>query len=643
MQYNILKRLLESPRGATLFWIYLSTGVGVFSLTDVADSFYLFLCIFFILLGSIMDYKSFYPIRRLLLNFLGITFTLYFAFQLSLDNLVEPLSNLILTLLGIKFLEEKKPRDMYQILLLSLLCLSLATLYNLSISFLILLTFFSLLGITSLVFINAYKQNQKSYLPLETFRHYSTVSFSLFVAVLLLSVPFFVFLPRTQFPLFDVFGRSNGLKTGIAKEVSLGKVGEIQQDNAVAFRVFSLPQSIKEPYWRVQVFDTYQDNRWISTLKETFSPLKGIGEFNYTIILEPHYEDYLPMLDFPYSISSLEGIKEQVFVRPGGVFRVSANINKVIRYTASSVSEPVPSYETLSSAYIQVPKDVPEGIKRLARELSMGVADEEEKVKRVIKHFNEGGYSYTLKLESYEGDPLEYFLFVSKKGNCEYYASATALILRLMGIPARVVGGFKGAMWNNYGNYHIVTNSMAHVWVEAYLKGRWVRIDTTPRYQSPAVKRISSLSMLKDAIVSFWYTNVVGFSAEKQINILKAFSKGVQWSVKKENFTVVFKYLLLVFLITLSFYFVFLYYRQFRKTPENLYIKLTQVLKCEEEPERLLEKFKGKDFYHYVEYIVRLYQRHKYSNYKIYPDEVERGYRALKELKNINNSDRSLP
>jgi len=642
MHYSILKKLLESPKGATLIWIYLSTGVGVFSLAEIADTLYLSLCILFILLGAIMDYKNSYPIKRILLNLLGIALTFYFAFQISLDNLVEPLSNLLLTLLGIKFLEEKKPRDMYQILLLSLLCLSLATLYNLSISFLIMLTFFSLLGITSLVFINAYKQNPKNFQPLEVFKYYSVISLSLFVAVLFLSVPFFVFLPRSHFPLFDVFGRSDGLKTGIASEVSLGKVGEIQQDNTVAFRVFGLSQDIKEPYWRVQVFDTYEGNRWISTLKESFSPLKGMGDISYTIILEPHYEDYLPMLDYPYSIGSLEGIKGQVFVRPGGAFRLSTNINRTIRYTATSISEPVLSYETLYDAYTEVPEDVPESIKRLAMELSKGVMDEEEKVQRVIKHFREGGYSYSLKLESYEGDPLEYFIFVSKKGNCEYYASATALILRIMGIPSRVVGGFKGAMWNNYGNYHIVTNSMAHVWVEAYIDGRWVRIDTTPSYQSPAIKRISSLALLKDAIVSFWYTNVVGFSVEKQISVFRTFGKGLKWSVKKENLKVVFKYILLVLLMTTFFYLVFLYYTELRKTPDNLYKRLVQVLESKEEPERLLEKFKGRDFYHYVEYIVRLYQRHKYSNYRVYPDEVERGYRALKEIKNkLSNADHS--
>jgi Transglutaminase-like enzymes, putative cysteine proteases len=642
MRSSTLKRLLESPRASTLIWVYLSAIVGVLSLVGMAEVLYILVCLSFLSAGLFMDYKQTYPIRRLFLNTFGVAMVLYFGSQLSLDNLVGPLSNLLLVLLGIKFLEEKKPRDMYQILLLSLLCISLATLHNLSLSFLLFLLIFSLLSITSLVFINSYRQSQRDYQRAEVFFYYSKVSLALFISVFLLAIPFFVGLPRSQFPLLDLFGRGEGLKTGIAKEVSLGKVGEIQQDNTIAFRVYGLSQELKDPYWRVQVFDTYQKGRWVNNLKGSQPLPKGTGDVQYTVVLEPHYDDYLPALDYPYSLSSLEGIKAQVFVAPGGVFRASTSINRPIRYTASSVFEP-PNWDENIEPYLEVPKDVPKGIRNLAQELSRDARTDEEKLKRVIDHFSKG-YSYSLKLERFEGDPLEYFLLVSKKGNCEYYASATALLLRLMDVPARVVGGFKGAIWNNYGNYYIITNSMAHVWVEAYVNGKWVRVDTTPPYQSPALRRISTFSLIKDSIVSFWYSNVVGFSAEKQISLFKAFGKGLRWSVKKENLLVVLKYILLTALGLALLYLPIYLYRRLRKDPENLFRRLQETLNSKDSPERLLEKFKGKEQYRYVEYIVRLYQRYKYSNYRVYPDEVREGYRALKILKDtLNSSRRSSP
>ncbi|NAZ23331.1 MAG: DUF3488 domain-containing protein, partial [Thermocrinis sp.] len=520
--------------------------------------------------------------------------------------------------------------------------ISLATLHNLSLSFLLFLLVFSLLSITSLVFINSYRQSQRDYQRAEVFFYYSKVSLALFISVFLFAIPFFVGLPRSQFPILDLFGRGEGLKTGIAKEVSLGKVGEIQQDNTLAFRVYGLSQGLRDPYWRVQVFDTYQKGRWVNNLKGSQALPKGTGDVQYTVVLEPHYDEYLPALDYPYSLSSLEGIKAQVFVSSGGVFRASTLINRPVRYTASSFFEP-PNWDEDLESYLEVPKDVPKGIRNLAQELSRNAKTDEEKLKRVIAHFSKG-YTYSLKLGKFEGDPLEYFLLVSKKGNCEYYASATALLLRLMDVPARVVGGFKGAVWNNYGNYYIITNSMAHVWVEAYINGKWVRVDTTPPYQSPALRRISTFSLIKDSIVSFWYSNVVGFSAEKQINLFKAFGKGLRWSVKRENFTVVLKYILLTALALALLYLPFYLYRRLKRDPENLFRRLQEILNSKDSPERLLEKFKGKEQYRHVEYIVRLYQRYKYSNYRVYPDEVREGYRVLKTLKAmLNSSRRSSP
>jgi hypothetical protein len=334
----------------------------------MAEVPYLLLCLSFLFAGLFMDYKQTYPIRRIFLNTFGVAMVLYFGSQLSLENLVGPLSNLLLILLGIKFLEEKKPRDMYQILLLSLLCISLATLHNLSLSFLLFLLVFSLLSITSLVFINSYRQSQKDYQRAEVFFYYSKVSLALFISVFLFAIPFFVGLPRSQFPILDLFGRGEGLKTGIAREVSLGKVGEIQQDNTLAFRVYGLSQELRDPYWRVQVFDTYQSGRWVNNLKGSQALPKGTGDVQYTVVLEPHYDDYLPALDYPYSLSSLEGIKAQVFVAPGGVFRASTSINRPIRYTASSVFEP-PNWDEDLGSYLGVPK-MCQGNKNLAEELS---------------------------------------------------------------------------------------------------------------------------------------------------------------------------------------------------------------------------------------------------------------------------------
>ncbi len=78
----------------------------------------------------------------------------------------------------------------------------------------------------------------------------------------------------------------------------MGKVGESQEDNTLAFRVYGLSQGLKDPYWRVQIFDTYQKGRWVNNLKGSQALPKGTGDVQYTVVLEPHYDDYLPALDY---------------------------------------------------------------------------------------------------------------------------------------------------------------------------------------------------------------------------------------------------------------------------------------------------------------------------------------------------------
>jgi len=451
-----------------------------------------------------------------------------------------------------------------------------------------------------------------------------------------LTVPFFFLLPRTQTPLFDVFGKANsGLKTGIADSVVLGKVGQIQQDNTVAFRVYGLSKGLKNMYWRVSVFDTYVGNEWISTKKQEIPVLSYKGKLTYyTVMLEPTFERYLPALDYPVNVQNLEGLAGKVSMLSGGVFGFSKEITRPIRYTAVSSDTP-PLYEDPQD-YTQVPKGVSKSIVELAHELSKGAKDQEDMLKNLERFFSKG-FKYSLELGRYSGDPLEYFLFVSKKGNCEYYASATAILLRLMGIPARVVGGFKGGVWNDYGNYYVITNSMAHVWVEAYVKGRWVRVDTTPPYTSPNLEEISKLSLMRDAVLSFWYSNVVGFSSEKQFSLFEKIQRGMRFGIKTHSLRKPILGIFEFLLISSVVYLLIKFYKSSRKTPENLYRNMLKLLKMPSTllPEELLKNLKGSEVFPYAEYIVRLYQRHRFSPYKVYRDEVLTGYESIKTMKKL--------
>ncbi|MFN3870227.1 MAG: transglutaminaseTgpA domain-containing protein [Aquificaceae bacterium] len=636
---------LSNCRTFTLSLVHLTALVGIFSLWNVAEIEYFLTFLGVYLIGIFMDFKRVYPVRRLLLTLFGFLLSLYFLSFLSLEDLLKPFSHVVLLLLSIKSLEEKKPRDLYQILLLSLFALSISTAYNLSLGFLLVFLLHSFLGVSSLVFLNLYRKVGDKRLDWATYKNYALISVAFFLSVLFITFPLFFFLPRSQTPLFDLFGRGGGLKTGLSDSVSLGKVGDIQEDNTVAFRVYGLPQNIEDPYWRAIVFDRYEKNTWLRAPEKNYPMPKGTGDLVYTLVIEPSFDHIVPALDYPYKVLKIEGLNTEAYIATGNVLRLQREINRAIRLVVSSSKELY--FKENPSDYLQVPETIGPAIRSLAQNLSKGTTRDEEKLKKVVEYFSKG-YQYTLKLEKYEGDPLEYFLFVAKRGNCEYYASATALILRLMGIPARVVGGYKGALWNPFGNYHIVTNSMAHVWVEAHIDGKWLRVDTTPPYTSPAVEKISRLALVRDSIVSFWYSNVVGYSSEKQIKLFSNLRKGIREELKVENLRNRLLQVIYLAGLLLSLYMAFHLLLKLRKTPENLFLKTRSLLanrgvvKEDALPEEIISACKGKEYYSLVKFILSIYQRHKYSPYKLYPDEIREGYRALKRLKEIiRNSDRS--
>ena len=625
-----------TPEKISLTLTYLVSLGAFLSLKDIASDVFFLPFLFMFFLGFINDFRFRSYLPRWLLNTGGILFSLLALSQLSLENLIQPFADMLLFLLVIKSLEEKKPRDLYQMLLLSLFGVAITTTFRFDISFLAFFLYELFLGSVAFTFINLQANLRGVPLSGEFIRKYLLFSLIFPIVVALLSVPFFLILPRTHTPLIDIFTkREGGLVSGISDEVELGKVGEIQQDNTVVMRVYGkIPAN---PYWRVSVFDTLLGRRWIKTLESLEKEERVYDSlYTYTVILEPTFDTFVPVLDYPVRPVKLEGFKGKIVRFKGGFYESEEPISRPVRYTFISTASPPD--DPADPVYLVVPEDIPESVVELSKKLSKGKKTPEERLKSVVDFFGKG-FSYTLKLESYEGDPLEHFLFRSKKGNCEYFASATALLLRLMGIPSRVVGGFKGALKNQYGNYYIITNSMAHVWVEAYVNGKWIRVDTTPPYIAPAVRRISKLDLIRDAIISFWYENVVDFSAQKQAGLFREIIKGVRSISFQDLKGAVEKILLILLVSSVLILSVRFYILRLKKSPVNLYRALLRRLERLEGrsfkgmlPEEVLKQMEGRDYYGIVKFIVRLYQRHRFSKEGVKREELEEGYRLLRKI-----------
>jgi transglutaminase-like putative cysteine protease len=162
---------------------------------------------------------------------------------------------------------------------------------------------------------------------------------------------------------------------------------------------------------------------------------------------------------------------------------------------------------------------IDERIPRLARDMAAGALSELERA-RQVEHRLRNDYGYTLELlPAAVADPLSNFLFERKKGHCEYFASAMAVMLRTLGIPARVVTGFQSGVFNPMTRLQVVRASDAHSWVEAWINGRgWTTFDPTPVDASGAAGGVAArLALFLDAAEQFWQDWVVSYDLDRQV------------------------------------------------------------------------------------------------------------------------------
>jgi hypothetical protein len=137
-------------------------------------------------------------------------------------------------------------------------------------------------------------------------------------------------------------------------------------------------------------------------------------------------------------------------------------------------------------------------------------------------------YGYTLQLpKETPHDPIANFLFVRRQGHCEYFASSMAVMLRSIGIPARIVNGFSGGEFNDLTSQYVIRASDAHSWVEAYIPGEgWMVFDPTPSSGAQIETQWSRFMLYMDAMSSFWREWVVNYDLGHQIRLTQDASRG---------------------------------------------------------------------------------------------------------------------
>jgi len=514
------------------FVLYGSALVGVVPLYPFLDTAAQSLLPLALIGGNISDRFKSYPLAGRWGTLLSLAVFLFYVPRVTTADFGGPVANLLAFLLALRLFTEKSGRHALQIFVLALFCLAVSTVFTLDPGFfvyLVLLIFLITVGLVLLTFEAV--DSRFVFDRGEAIRILRT-SLVLPAASLLLMVGFFFILPRTQYPLWHIYPPAATAQGGLGDEVSPGSVARIVTVGEIAFRAESVEIPPQDLYWRGVVLNDLDGGKWKRTSRE--ESVKGLAEgttVQQTIYPEPGSTRYLVALDTPLSIS---GIRARMSA--DHVFRSRRPLEGRSKYEASS--RPGSAIETGRnydpSFYLRVPFTPSERVRQTARQILAEGLSAKERISLLEGFFLRQELSYATTDLPGSDDPIDEFLFEKRRGYCEYFASSFALLLRLSGVPARLVGGYYGGSYNEIGGYYVVTENMAHVWVEALVDGAWTRIDPSRLAKNAdealLARRsppISALRRLADAANYYWNQMVVTFDLERQLEISRTLRKGV--------------------------------------------------------------------------------------------------------------------
>jgi len=453
---------------------------------------------------------------------LSIALFLYFASGFTPDRLVQVAGDLLMVFLGIRLLGERVGRNYLQAFALSLFCLAASSLNELSAVFLVYLLLLLLLLAVSLVLLTFHAHDPAIVLPEGEARKVLSVSVMIPVASLPILLFLFIILPRTQYPLWNFLNAPTGSQIGFSDTVKPGSASSLAEVKGVVLRATSAKVPLEKLYWRGIVLNGFRDDAWVRLpVPEERAPVVRGRVVIQEIYPERSRQPYLPALNVTRSIS---GVRHEAST--DSVFSAGRPLDKKVRYLAeSALADNVEVRGGIDREfYLRLPGAVSERLRAKGRELARPELDDEQRLRLLERFYRDQRISYSNTDLPVGSDPLDSFLFDRRRGNCEYFASSYATLLRLAGIPSRLVGGYRGGNYNEMGGYYLVTEDMAHVWVEAYLEGAGWRFIDPSAWAVGAVRSggaAKGFSMYLDAAGFYWDKAVVAYDLEKQIALVK--------------------------------------------------------------------------------------------------------------------------
>jgi len=443
---------------------------------------------------------------------------------------------LLVIMLGLKLLETRTHRDAMLLSFLGYFLVITNFLYSQTIA-----TGLYMLACT--VFVTATMMNLNYAGTEPPFRAQLRTAGVLLAQSVPLMLVLFLLFPRVPGPLWGLPRDAFAGVSGLSDTMTPGSLSSLVLSDAVAFRVrfdAQIPRA-KDLYWRGPVMWDFDGRTWSAQFFVYTAPgIEAAGDsVAYEVTLEPHNRRWLFALDLPAVVPprSVVSTDYQLYsIQP---------VNNRLRYDMTSFLNArfgeVENRFALRRA-LQVPPRSNPRAQELGRELRQKHADDEQIISEMLSMFRRN-FVYTLEPPLLGANPVDEFLFSTRSGFCEHYASSFAVVMRAAGIPTRIVTGYQGGEINALGNYLIVRQADAHAWTEVWLRNRgWVRVDPTFAVApvrvdtgiSAAVSRTDPLPLMVrtpyeflrqarlawDTMANAWNQWVLGYTPERQRSLL---------------------------------------------------------------------------------------------------------------------------
>jgi transglutaminase-like putative cysteine protease len=483
------------------------------------------------------------PIRTLRL-LLALAAFCVVLFTYRTINGVTAGSALLVVMIALKFLESKDHRDQLVLIMISYFLLFAALLTTrgpLTAGYLLVLIWVTTIGLLQL--------SRRG--PLLDLRSTAALAGRMLLQSLPLMIALFVLFPRLPGPLWSVPGTSTSATSGLGDTMNPGDITSLALSDEIAFRAqfLSQPPPARDLYWRGPTMTNFDGRAWSSLVGErrgdrVAASTEYVGApTEYRVMLETNGRNWAFALDMPQPPEQrgLRMVGDYQLRTFPGTPRGTRLDYRVVSYTSYRALEP------LTPAEQELFKRLPPDSSPRTRDLVRGwLADDpppERIIERGVDWLRSQPFFYTLTPPALHDQPVDEFLFDTREGFCEHYASAFTVMMRAAGLPARVVTGYQGGELNGVGGYYIIRQSDAHAWTEVWLADRgWVRVDPVAavapdrvalgswrnalagqRVPGSALTRLEwvrSALLVWDAATTYWNDWIISYGPELQRALL---------------------------------------------------------------------------------------------------------------------------